>query len=253
MPESDKNPRISRLGLMRATIPNAIRPMLRPLMSAIQLVTSKYASEMSYWESRYAVEGGKLQNHWYRQIMLAMAGEPSEDFLKGRVVADFGCGPRGSLVWAVPASVRIGIDVLSDRYCERFGDELATHGMIYVRSTERFIPLPSEFVDVMITMNALDHVDDYDAMCREILRVLKPGGELIGSFNLGEPPTRTEPQTLDEARIRAGLLDHLEVISYRTARQGPEGNLYANFYSGNLEYRQGERGFLWTRARKPLR
>lgn len=252
MPESDKKPRLSRLGLLRAKVPHWLRPVIRPVFSLVQLAQSKYSAEMSYWESRFAAEGGKLQNHWYRQSMLAMASEPTEAFVGGKVVADFGCGPRGSLVWATPASVRIGIDVLSDRYCERFGDDIRAHGMVYVKSTERLIPLPSGFVDVMFTMNALDHVDNYDATCQEIFRVMKPGGELIGSFNLGEPPTRTEPQTLDEARIRSGLLDHLQVTSYRTARQGPDGNLYANFYSGNLGSQPGERAFLWVRARKPM-
>jgi hypothetical protein len=30
----------------------------------------------------------------------------------------------------------------------------------------------------------MDHVDNFDAMCSELLRILRPGGELIGSFNL---------------------------------------------------------------------
>ena len=46
--------------------------------------------------------------------MLAMAEEPTADFLAGKIVAAFGCGPRGSLVWAPNALLRIGIDVLAD-------------------------------------------------------------------------------------------------------------------------------------------
>lgn len=243
---------MSLLGRVRARLPGWAKRLLRPLYDLSQRYRSKYDSEHAYWESQFAAEGGRFENRYYRPTMLAMALEPDGAFLAGKVVADFGCGPRGSLAWAEAAQLRLGIDVLADRYIERFGPELIQHGMVYVRSTEHLIPLPSDFVDVMFTVNALDHVDDYDAMCREILRVIKPGGELIGSFNLGESPTRTEPQTLDEARIRAGLLNHLDVLSYRTTRRGPDHSLYANFLSGDLTYNPGEPGYLWVRARKPV-
>ena len=116
--------------------------------------------------------------------MLAMAEEPDDNFLKGKIVADFGCGPRSSLFWASSASLKIGIDVLADRYADEFTDNIISHGMIYLKSTEKVIPLPSNFVDVMFTLNAIDHVDSFSNMCSEIIRVLKPGGDFIGSFNL---------------------------------------------------------------------
>jgi len=50
--------------------------------------------------------------------------------------------------------------------------------MIYLKSTEKVIPLPSEFVDIIFTVNAIDHVNNFEIMCDEIIRVLKPGGIL---------------------------------------------------------------------------
>lgn len=235
----------------RGLLPPGWKRVVRPAYQAVQRLRSKHGAELSYWVREFDARGGRLPNEYYEPLMLAIAGEPDSVFLTGKVVADFGCGPQGSLAWARSAALRIGIDVLADRYLERFGPYLMTHGMVYLRSTERIIPLPDGLVDVMFTINALDHVDDFHTMCRELLRVIRPGGELIGSFNLGEPPTRTEPQSLDEARIRAGLLDHLEVLTYRTARQGPDHDLYANFFRNELTYLPGERGFLWVRARKP--
>lgn len=236
---------------LRTSLPDPLRRLIRPLYETSQRWRSKHAAELSYWVSQFEAAGGRFPNDYYAPLMLAIAQEPDDRFLQGKVVADFGCGPQGSLAWAHAAQLRLGIDVLADAYIERFGPCLVTHGMIYLRNTEHLIPLPSDFVDVMYTLNALDHVDDLDAMCREMLRVLKPGGELIGSFNLGEPPTRTEPQTLDEVRIHAGLLDHLEIVSRRVARQGPADNLYANFLNGDHTYVPGELGYLWVRARKP--
>jgi SAM-dependent methyltransferase len=183
--------------------------------------------------------------------MLAMAEQPNNDFLEGKVVADFGCGPRGSLVWADSALLRVGIDVLEDGYADEFRDNIVTHGMIYLKSTENVIPLPSDFVDVMFTLNAMDHVDSFPTMCKEVIRVLKPGGELIGSFNLEEPRSPCEPQQFNEKTIKENLLSYLEVQSYRISQKGPNEDPYRPFFRQALSYGLGQEGDLWIRARKP--
>jgi len=102
----------------------------------------------------------------------------------------------------------------------------------------------------MFTLNALDHVDNLTRMCSEIVRVLKPGGELIGSFNLEEPASPSEPQQLSEKILKENLLDRFEVLSYLVTRPGPEKDRYAPFFDGKLSYGTGEEGILWVRARK---
>jgi hypothetical protein len=71
-------------------------------------------------KERYRLEGNKLDNHFYADLMLSISDEKDDGFLQGKVVADFGCGPRGSLIWAKSASIRIGIDVLAQRYIQEF-------------------------------------------------------------------------------------------------------------------------------------
>jgi len=200
--------------------------------------------------SRLKIDNGIFKNSHYKRFMLAMAQEPNDEFLKGKVVADFGCGPRGSLVWASSAFLRIGIDVLADRYADEFTENIISHGMIYLKSTEKVIPLPSNFVDVMFTLNAIDHVDSFSNICSEIIRVLKPGGDFIGSFNLEHTATPNEPQRLNEKIIKENLLKSLDVKSYRITKQGPDENPYAPFFEGNLCYEQGQKGFLWIRGNK---
>ena len=182
--------------------------------------------------------------------MLAMAEEITDEFVEGKIIADFGCGPRGSLTWASSAKLRIGIDVLADRYADEFPNSILSHGMIYLKCTEKIIPLPSNFVDIMFTLNAIDHVDNFSIMCNEILRVLKPNGVFIGSFNLEEPASPTEPQKLSEKIVKDNLLNKLEVQSYRITEKGPEDNRYVPFFNRSLSYRSGQEGFLWVRARK---
>ena len=60
-------------------------------------------------------------------------------------------------------------------------------------------------------MNSLDHVNNLDKMAGELLRILKPGGHLLGSFNLNEPSTECEPQTLTEEILNEKLLRHFKV------------------------------------------
>jgi SAM-dependent methyltransferase len=210
----------------------------------------KLDAELGYWRGCHRAEGGHFENAHYERLMLALAGEQESGFVAGKVVADFGCGPRGSLVWASAALLRIGIDVLAARYWEEFPD-VADHRMVYLTSSERKIPLPSSSVDVMFSVNALDHVADLPAMCSEILRVLKPGGLLAASLNLEEQRTAEEPQQLSEAAIRGHLLAGLEVEQYR-ATDKVTGDVYGPLLRGEELTRTAERpGVLWVRARKP--
>ncbi|HET8579487.1 MAG TPA: methyltransferase domain-containing protein [Nitrospiraceae bacterium] len=233
---------------LKQSLPEPLKAILRPIRNRF---VDKYASELSFWKWMLDAADGTFKNSHYERLMLAMAEEPSDDFLRGKIVSDFGCGPMGSLVWAKSASLRIGIDVLADCYSDKFTSNILSHGMVYLKCTEKVIPLPSNFVDVMFTLNAIDHVDYLSIACSEILRVMKPGGDFIGSFNLEEPATPCEPQRLNEKIIRENLLNFLDVRSCRMAARGTGSDPHAPFFEGNLRYEQGQRGFLWVRATKP--
>ena len=215
------------------------------------LVIKKHDAEFGFWEKAFLADNGHFENQHYKDFMLAMAEESSDDFLQDKIVADFGCGPRGSLAWIKQAKEKIGIDVLADRYLAKFGSDMQTHGMRYINSSESSIPLEDNLVDVMFTLNAVDHVDHFAEMCQEIIRVIKPGGLFIGSFNLEEPISPSEPQKLNEEYIKKHLLDFLEVVSYRAALKSPSDNAYAFLFEGNYNYEKGKEGHLWVKARKP--
>ena len=234
---------MSILSVLRKIIPEPIRHLILLIMN---LFINKYDSELSFWRKILEKEKGRFPNNQYKQFMLAMADESSDNFLKGKIVADFGCGPQGSLVWARSALLRIGIDVLADRYADEFTDNIISHGMIYLKSTEHVIPLPSNFVDVIFTNNAMDHVVNFSEMCREIIRVLKPGGEFIGGFNLEEPATPSEPQQLNVGIINEFLLDKLELRSYHISKYGGDGHV--NLFDENSPYTPGQKGYLLVKA-----
>jgi SAM-dependent methyltransferase len=226
---------------------SAIKGTLRKLK---YMFTNKYRAEMRFWRSRLKKDGGVFDNSHYQKLLLAMAEEETDEFLQDKVVADFGCGPRGSLVWVKSAKLRLGIDVLSDRYAEIFKDNIISHGMIHIKSTEKVIPLPSDFVDVLFTLNAMDHVDDFYLMSSEIVRIIKPGGLFIGSFYLEGEVTKAEPQKLCEKIIKSDLLSNFLIVSYRITAIKNQVNVYEPFFSGQLDYEDNEEGILWVKAIK---
>ena len=101
-------------------------------------------------------------------------------------------------------------------------------------------------------MNAMDHVTDFRTMSEEVIRVLAPGGCFVGSFNLNEPPSFSEPQTLTQEIIEENLLRHLNVTFVKTAPMAPGEDRY-RWVSGKEKgpaLADGEKGFLWVRAEK---
>lgn len=219
----------------------------------------KQEAELSFWKSVYEKNAkgfNNAPNTYYKKLMLGMAEEETDEFWRGKIVADFGCGPRGSLAWTNTPKIKIGIDVLSEKYLREFGDELISHNMLYVTSTEDRIPIPDNFVDFLITMNSLDHVTKLDNIISELLRILKPEGILLASFNLNEPFARCEPQTLTEKKLEDKLLKYFDTISYRLVYQVEEHLRYHDFYNNFFEDNvvksldDDKEGILWFKGKK---
>ncbi len=168
----------------------------------------KHMSELSYWKRQFTKEKGALESGWYKDIMLLMADEKDDEFLRDKVVADFGCGPRDTLGWVQSTSHRIGLDVLSKEYLQF---NISNNNTIYPVVTEDKIALPDNYVDVLFTMNALDHVKNLRNICDEISRIMKPGGILIASFNMEETATLSEPQILNEKKLSDNLLSSFSI------------------------------------------
>jgi len=70
-------------------------------------------------------------------------------------------------------------------------------GARFVHGHAEAMPLPSSHFDVVISVNAIDHVDDLSATVREIRRVLKPEGALRLHVHY-HARTRTEPIEIND-------------------------------------------------------
>jgi ubiquinone/menaquinone biosynthesis C-methylase UbiE len=69
----------------------------------------------------------------------------------------------------------------------------------------------SEYADIVIVSNCLDHVDDIEKSIAEINRVLKIGGEVFVNVEIDHPPTDCEPHSLSYDDI-VGLFKYLRTV-----------------------------------------
>ncbi len=166
----------------------------------------------------------------YREALALDAGA-----LAGKRVLDVGCGPLPNLL-AFADAERHGLDPLVDRYrAAGFPLDVWEHeGITYHHAPAERMPFEDGFFDTVVSVNAIDHVDDFGAVAREIRRVLRPGGEVRLQVNY-HPPTVTEPVHIDDAAMH----EHFGwVAGLRKVRDDPhpfeEGERLTFWVGGDL-------------------
>ena len=162
---------------------------------------AKQMAELDYWARQYAARG---EIPWTGERAFlrycSLFGIEKHSF-RNQLVADIGCGPNGAL-HHFEAKRKFGVDVLA-RCFRPFAVE--EHDIIYLAAPAEDLPFVDRYLDVVLSLNALDHVDGFEQAIREIYRVLKPEGEVHLAFNLGHGATLHEPQTLTQDRVRLAL------------------------------------------------
>lgn len=113
----------------------------------------------------------------------------------GKTVLEIGCGPLGLSQGFVGANL-IGLDPLVETYVA-LGYLLNEHRIDYLPNPVEDIPLWDDSVDATFSVNAIDHVDDFAAACREIERVTRPDGEIRIEVHY-HAATTTEPWVLND-------------------------------------------------------
>ena len=171
-----------KTALMRASLRNRCRPL------ALVWRILGLRAQRGYWKLLKEEEGALANDHFEYVYTTHFRLLPS--FYAGKRLLDVGCGPRGSLEWAMTASERVGLDPLADAYRELGVDE---HGMTYVRAYAERIPFPDEYFDVVSSINSLDHTDDLDRAIAEIKRVVKPSGLFLLVTDVNHRPRLREP------------------------------------------------------------
>ncbi|HJQ41767.1 MAG TPA: class I SAM-dependent methyltransferase [Jatrophihabitantaceae bacterium] len=121
------------------------------------------------------VPGIAAENYWFRRHEAAY--EFALPLVAGKHVLEVGCGEGyGTALIASTAASVVGIDY----------DALAiTHsartysGAHFLRANLAALPIASQSVDVVATLQVIEHVWNHGEFVRECLRVLRPGGLLL--------------------------------------------------------------------------
>ena len=150
-------------------------------------------------------EGRRWQQARAEVRRVLREAEIDEDaFFARKVVLDIGSGPLGFPdAVAEQAAVSVSVEPLAERFAE--AGLLLDSNAVYLNCGAERMPLRSSSVDVVVSRNNLDHVDDPVAVLAEVKRVLRPGGTFILNVDVDHTPTVTEPHTIDLARLHTWL------------------------------------------------
>lgn len=167
--------------------------------------------ERSYWEdqARKIADRAGADLDFYRwradDLVRRLRAEGRDDLVDGSAsVVEIGCGPVG-VAGFFPATRRIAVDPLEGFY--RTNQKLVERrepGVDYREGVGELLPAEDASADLVLIENCIDHTRDVDAVMKEIIRVLKPGGIMHLTVNCRIPPGFVVHRTLSRLAVDAG-------------------------------------------------
>lgn len=167
------------------------------------------------------------------------------DDYRDKIILDIGCGPRGSLEWAIDAKERIGLDPLAKKYLKLGA---SGHNMSYIQGIAENIPFQDESFDVISSFNSFDHFDHIEKAVNEINRVLKKGGIFLLICDIHDYSKLCEPQAISWDIVIL-LKRHFKIVTTRKYRGT---RMYKSLRKGELieDIRVGSEGIIAVKMTK---
>jgi dolichol-phosphate mannosyltransferase len=155
----------------------------RSKASLVRFARSYLRSGWRLWRLRNSIEAADYDGRAYRsliypqrywqqkrfKIITGMLGQQTNSIL------DVGCG-SSKIIQSLPGAVGVDYNISKLRYLRKYHTQLI-HGSVFG------LPFADETFKTVVCSQVIEHIPDTTRAVSELLRVLKPGGELI----LGTP------------------------------------------------------------------
>ena len=111
----------------------------------------------------------------------------AEDMFSGKTVADIGCGAAGKTLYFASFGVKhiYGVELLENykQEAEALAAELGlSDKFTFVANDAARLPFDDSTIDTIILNDAMEHVDEPEAVLLECMRVLAAGGRIFLNF-----------------------------------------------------------------------
>jgi SAM-dependent methyltransferase len=171
------------------------------------------SAELDWWRNKPLAEA-------YTEALWRRLGFARTQF-RGLRVMDLGCGPTLHAAWFEGLAELIAVDPLAEQYrAEVPWHRLDRASRVVAQPAERLVKGVELQLDVVLSINALDHAYDLAASIWNVAEYLKPGGLAFLSFDIHGRGDRLHPMVLTaeycEERYRLeGLAVHRRAVGVR--------------------------------------
>lgn len=132
---------------------------------------------------------------------------PLLDLQRGERILELGCGDGWAcrrLATLLPEGLVIGLDLSDDQVRDARGKSISFENVLFLWSAAEQIPWQENFFTNVLCVNSLQYFQDVGRVCREVYRVLVPGGRF---WTLDLEPEKDvgaqeAPNSAEAARIR---------------------------------------------------
>lgn len=174
-------------------------------------LSNKNEKEIHHFLKAYAPQNPSLASYLRR-----VPGLPKPSTDENSVILDIGCGPY-DCISAIPGR-HIFLDDIMDVYVDKLS---ASHDGLRICARTELMPVATSSVDIVYSVNMIDHVDDMSETILEIHRILKHTGKVyLQTYFNSHPLLETEPGVFDRNFLDNHVSPYFNTEFIRTFAMG---------------------------------